>query len=167
MTNNPNFLHHDYLPYLDPYEIAIFDWCVLDGGEVITEVLSVGTPLAIFVKGCELYVGPPTCADETSVYKDERYFFPHHVVEIASLLDMGSPLPAALLKQLVRPIQQRLAATHDGHSIEVEVAEMDTDRCIWVVRRFTPDELESAEFDAMMREHLALTHEVEAALSSH
>ena len=164
MTNNPHFLHHEYLPELDSYEIAIFDWCVLEGGEVITEALSEVTPLPLFVKGCELYVGPPTCEDETSVYKDERYFFPHHVVEIASLVDMGSPLPVELLKELMEPIQERLAATHDGHSITVEVAEMETDRCIWVVRRFTPEELESAEFDAMMLEHLALTHEVEGLL---
>jgi hypothetical protein len=42
----------------------------------------------------------------------------------------------------------------------VEVADMGTDRCIWVVRRFTPEELESPHFDAFMREHLALTQEV-------
>lgn len=167
MTNNPNFLYNNDELSLEPHTISVIDWCIMEGGDVIVEAICEGNPFPMWVSGCEIYVGPPTCEDEVSVYLDERYFTPNHVVEVASLIDMGSPLPVELLKKLVKPIQKRLAATCEDHEIEVEVADMNTDRCIWVVRRFTPEELESAEFDTMMREHLALTHEVEAALSSH
>lgn len=154
----------DHIPYIEPEFVQVIDWCVMEGGEIITEALGNRVPFPLFVKGCEIYVGPPTCDDEVSVYLDERYFTPLHVVEIASLVDMGSPLPLELLAELVQPIQQRIANTVDDHHIEVEVAESEAGRCIWVVRRFTPEELEGSQFDELMREHLALTHEVEGLL---
>jgi hypothetical protein len=164
MANNPNFLHFDHIPALDPYAIAVIDWCVMDGGDVIDEIVCENGPFPMYVKGCDIYIGPPTCEDETGVYRDERYFFPHHVVEVASLLEMGTPLPVELLNELVAPVQQRVAVSHDGHDIEVEVADMGTERCVWVVRRFTPEELESEQFADMMQAHFALTHEVIDAL---
>jgi hypothetical protein len=69
-----------------------------------------------------------------------------------------------LLNELVTPVQERVKAAHDGHAIEGEVADMGTDRCIWVVRRFTPEDLESEQFSEMMNAHFALTHDVIDAL---
>ena len=160
MNNNFPMISSDHIPYIDPYVERIIDWCVLEGGEVVTEALGNGMPFPLFVKGCELYVGSPTCEDRMEVYLDEKYFFPDHVVEVAALVGLGTSLPRKLLRQLVRPIQQRIAETFDGHHIEVEVGESDADRCIWVVRRFTAEEVEGNQFDALMREHLALTQEV-------
>lgn len=164
MNDNFPMISSDHIPYIDPHVVHIIDWCVMEGGEVIVEALGDGMPFPLFVKGCEVYVGSATCGDRVEVYKDEKYFFPEHVVEIASLVDMGSPLPTDLLNELVAPIQQRIEETIDGHHISVEVADMGEDRCIWVVRRFTLEELESSQFDEMMREHLQLTHEVDDLL---
>ena len=164
MNNNFPMISSDHIPYIDPHVVHIIDWCVMEGGEVITEALGDGMPFPLFVKGCEVYVGSATCEDRMETYLDEKYFFPEHVVEIASLIDMGSPLPLELLEELAQPIQQRISDTVDGHHIEVEVAESEAGRCIWVVRRFTLEELEGSQFDELMREHLALTHEVEGLL---
>ncbi|MEY4633817.1 MAG: hypothetical protein RLZ18_1189 [Actinomycetota bacterium] len=164
MTNNSNFLSFNHIPSLDPFAIAVIDWCVMDGGDVIEEVICENGPFPMYVKGCDIYIGPPTCEDESAVYRDERYFFPHHVVEVASLLEMGTSLPIELLNELVSPLQERVKEAHDGHAIEIEVADMGTDRCIWVVRRFTPEDLESGQFSEMMNAHFALTHDVSDAL---
>ena len=160
MNNNFPMISSDHIPYIDPHVERIIDWCVMEGGEVVTEALGNGMPFPLFVKGCELYVGSPTCEDRMEVYLDEKYFFPHHVVEIASLVDMGTPLPVDLLHELMEPIQRRIEETIEGHNVAVEVADMGTDRCIWVVRRFIAEEVEGDRFDALMREHLALTQEV-------
>lgn len=164
MNNNFPMISSDHIPYIDPHVVHIIDWCVMEGGEVITEALGDGMPFPLFVKGCEIYVGSATCEDRMETYLDEKYFFPDHVVEIASLVGMGSPLPTELLNELVTPIQQRIKETIDGHHISVEIADMAEDRCIWVVRRFTLEELEGSQFDELMREHLRLTHEVEDLL---
>ena len=164
MNNNFPMISSDHIPYIDPHVVHIIDWCVMEGGEVITEALGDGMPFPLFVKGCEVYVGSATCEDRMETYLDEKYFFPDHVVEIASLVGMGSPLPIELLNELVTPIQQRIKETIYGHHISVEVADMAEDRCIWVVRRFTLEELEGSQFDELMREHLQLTHEVEDLL---
>jgi hypothetical protein len=146
--------------------VAVIDWLIMEGGDLVVETIVEENPFSVFINGFDVYIGPPTCEDEESVHLDERYFTLNHVVEIASLVEMGSPLPVDLLKKLVKPIQKRIAATCDDHSIAIEVTEMDNDRCIWVVRRFTPEDIEGSRFDAVMRAHLALTQEVDEIVSS-
>jgi hypothetical protein len=164
MTNEPYSLYDEYIPSLDIHTVAVIDWLIMEGGDLVVETIVEENPFSVFLNGFDIYIGPPTCEDEVSVHLDERYFSPNHVVEIASLVEMGSPLPIELLRKIVSPIQQRISSANSGHSITIEVTEMDNDRCIWVVRRFTPQDIEGSQFDAIMREHLALTQEVNELL---
>jgi hypothetical protein len=127
MTGEENFVPEESTPWFDPEVISVVDWCVLSGGELLTKPDDRFNPFGISLLGVELYVGIPTCEDRMEVYKDEKYFFPHHVVEVAALVGLGTSLPRKLLRQFVKPIQQRIAETVDGHHIEVEVADMGED----------------------------------------
>ena len=146
--------------------IPLLDWFVLSGAITEEEKFETEQLGQVEYQDTEFYFGPATCVGDfhVAVYKDERYITPDHVVEVAGLAVLTSPLPTEALESLIEPFEFRPPC--DGHDALVEVIDDESGRSVWVVRRFTEEELAAPEFDAQMREFVALTLEVQKAVLS-
>jgi hypothetical protein len=166
MTDNPFEGREEEFEEAKTHYVPVIDWFILSGALTDEERFETEMLGQVLHNEVEYYFGPSTCDPgfHVAVYKDERYILDDHVVEIGALAVLGSALPIEALENLVAKFE--FAPPCDGHDVAVEAAEDESGRSVWVVRRFTEKQLAAADFDAQMREFVALTHKVREAVLS-
>jgi hypothetical protein len=166
MTTNA-FLEREWeLENSDPHFITAIDWFIINGA-IFDEELFATNPLeTVTYEGIDYFFGPATCDPgfHAEIHKEECYYINEHVVEIAALAVSGSPLALETLKAIVDTFPVELSKENHDWAVE---ADFDYEcNNVWVVRRFTETQLAAADFDAQMREFVALTHQVREAVLS-
>lgn len=160
MTQDPtDFTHKPEV--LSEHVERVLDWFVMEGADVDVDLEREPEVQAV-LDGFQFYAGLPLCEAVIWHSSCER----DHVVEVGGIAVLGSPLSADLLFDLVLPLEPEYAGGCVESGIEIEDGETADSNCVWVFKRFSAADLVSSSFDSEMRELIALTHRVSAAVLS-
>lgn len=161
---DPTHESTDNFSHLDPSRAQAVRWFVRNGGEYDYEASATSEFEAVILHDVEFFIGSPSIDGIVSIETDgDEVYYVDKGLEIAALVVLDSHLDLDSLNDLVEPLRP---ITERTENTSIEIEEDISGRNVWVVSRFTEEQLSADTFNSLMQEYLVIVDKVSELIRS-